>query len=85
MSKQIDYKIIKELGFSEIHEEDPIFENEFGYPYKIFEKRLTKHILIDWDQTTRICTLLRLKKDHIKSEYTIKNEEELMNIIKFFS
>ncbi|MDA3854967.1 MAG: hypothetical protein PF569_01815 [Candidatus Woesearchaeota archaeon] len=84
MSNKIRYKTIKELNFSEQLEEDTVFEEEYGYPYKIFEKKLMKNLYIDWDQTTRECTLLRTKKGKIRKETPILNEKELIDIVNFF-
>jgi hypothetical protein len=84
MSKEINYKTVIDLGFKEIFEEDSVYENKYGFPYSIVSFNLTNKLYIDWDKTTRLCTLNRLRKNNIQKSYIIKDKEELITIINFF-
>ena len=85
--KEINYKDVMDLGFKEVYHHDEVYFNQYGYKYSIVELKLTKHIFIDWEKPTRMCTLVRInnKQDcEIQAKYTIKSLEELKKIINFF-
>ena len=56
----IDFSDIKALGFKSMEGvHDSIFENEHGFPYKIYILRIRKVYEFDWDQVTRTVTLYK--------------------------
>lgn len=85
--EEINYKEIIDLGFKETFSDDDVYFNQYGYQYSIIELKLTKHIYIDWDKPTRICSLIRInnkKECNIMAKYKIQGLEELKKIINFF-
>ena len=85
--KEINYKDIIDLGFKETFHDDNVYFNQYGYQYSIVELKLTKYIYIDWEKSSRICSLIRINNKEecsIQAKYIIQNLEELKNIIKFF-
>ena len=86
MQEEIWYKTIKELGFKEEYQDDSVYENQYGYPYKIVSLKLSKTLYIDWNQVTRTCELIRQNKEcDILGRMPIRDEEHLNEIIEFFT
>jgi hypothetical protein len=82
----IDYADIKAAEFEEIVTYDEQFFNEYGYPYVIFNLKLTKRIYLEWEQPTRLCSLVRTnKKSDILAVYLVKDLAEMHTLIKFFT
>lgn len=85
--EEIRYDDIMELGFTEEIQKDKIWEGQYGFPYAIIYKDLTKKIQLDWCQATRKCRLIRInnaREGSIVAKYPVKNLEELKTIVKFF-
>jgi len=84
--KTIKYQDILNLGFEVIVENDDVFFEEHGYPYKIITKELTSTVSLDWDQTTGKCRLIRASKKGktIRSTIIVPNLEVLLLIMDFF-
>lgn len=84
----IKYKTVINLGFETIEEEDKVYEDQYGYPYKIIHLELRHNYSFDWDQNTRFVLLYKYEKrneDNIILTYKIKNTEELhflVNLLK---
>lgn len=57
----IEYHEIKKFEFKEILTHDRNFEKQYGYPYKIFFKKLSNTFELNWDQSTRKCTLIKIE------------------------
>lgn len=87
MQEKIQYSEIIALGFTEDPSHDSIYFDQFGYDYVIITKKLSKKIYLDWEKSTQLCKLVRLKKvktGDIAKIYQIKNLKELKEIIDFF-
>ena len=80
---KIDYKDIERLKFKEEVELDSIYENTYGIPYKIVTLPLRRGICVDWNQLTRICTIIKFDKNNgaIFAKHTINNLQELESLI----
>lgn len=86
---QISYKTILDLGFH-IDETptDIVYFEEYGYPYKIITKKLTKTIYLKWHQESRTCTLYRInspKKGDILATMPVRDFDHLQDILAFFT
>lgn len=83
INEQINYEDIIRLKFEVIEANDKVFEKQYGYPYKIFTKKLSKKVSIDWEQTTRLCKIYKQDKDgNILVSMYVSNIETLEDIIK---
>lgn len=83
--ERIHYKEVMDLGFDEETDDDQVYENEYGYPYKIITKKLTKRISIDWDQVTGFCEVIRCnKEEEIIARERIIDIVMLKRIVSFF-
>ena len=85
--KEIKYKDVMDLGFKETFSHDNVYFNQYGYEYSIVELKLTKHVFIDWEKSSRICTMIRINNKEecsIMARYEIQNLRELKDIIDFF-
>jgi hypothetical protein len=84
--KEIHYKVIKDLKFNEIESYDEVFYKEYGYPYTIYEKKLTKNVYVEWDQPTRTCEMIRIDKEcNILNRLKIQDEDTLIQLVEFFT
>jgi len=87
MQEQIEYQNIIDLGFKVEETSDTVFFKQYGYELKLFTLSLTNLIYIDWDQSTRMCQMIRLKdrKDcNIVGRMEIENLQHLVKMIEFF-
>ena len=82
--KEIWYKTVKALGFKQKEESDSVYMDQYGYPYKIIQLKLSKKYYLDWDQTTGECELIKHKKGWIKERMPILNKEHLEEVIELF-
>ena len=83
--QEIWYDNIQKLGFKEELQDDEIFEKQYGFPYKIITLKLAKGILVDWNQVTRTCQMIRLDKEAtILGRIPIRNLDDLKTLIEFF-
>lgn len=85
--QEINFKVLKELGFNVEYCDDSVFFDQYGYQWFIVEKSYLKgRISIDWDSTTRTCELRRVtKKGDITMRIPIKDQDELEMWDDFFS
>ena len=83
--EKIDYADVIALGFNIQEEDDSVFFNQYGYPWKIITLDLTKKIYLNWDQETRLCSMIRVDKNSsIKAKMIIPNIESLKAIVNFY-
>ena len=82
--KEIWYKEIRILGFKETEVKDAVYEDQYGFPYKIIQLKLSKRYYIDWDQTTRKCELLKHKKNGMVKKIPIVDLDHLKGVIEHF-
>jgi len=85
--KKIKYSDVMSLGFKEQENADESYFNEYGYPYCIITKDLTKKIYLDWAKETQLCELVRMdspKTCNIKKRVQIKSLKQLKEIVEFF-
>jgi len=85
--RQIDYSEIKKLNFKEIDGNCRTHYKKYGYPYKIFVLDITDTLSIDWDQVTRVCTLIRCTDksgSRIEAKRCIGSLEGLKKLVQFF-
>lgn len=88
MQEKIKYSQIMSLGFTEEEVYDKVYFQEYGFPYCIITKKLTKKIYLDWAKETQFAQLVRMKDDKecdIVKRMPIKNLEHLKEIIDFFT
>ena len=84
--EKISYKEIKALGFNESKQHDEVYEAQYGFPYVIIEKKLTKKIYLDWEKHSQLCYLVRMDKDeNIRKHVPVANLEVLKQIVNFFT
>lgn len=81
---EIKYKDIQRLKFHEQVEQDSVYEEEYGIPYKIITLQLRRGISVDWNQLTRKCTIDKFDKDSgkILFTYNVSSLEELEALIE---
>lgn len=74
------------LGFTAEDGQDTVFENQHGYHYTIFTKMLTPTLMLDWQQTTRLCELLVIRPEdgHIFHRIPIVDYNSLKALIREF-
>lgn len=85
MQQQIDYSDILAAGFVEEFCEDPVFFGQYGYPYSVITKQLSKRVYLDWEKNTRLCYMLRTDKDEcITGRMPIKDLQHLREILNFY-
>jgi len=84
MKTDIKYEDVIALEFKVQVEFDEVYENKYGFPYKIFTLKLRKGILIDWQQSDGQCMVYRHKNDCILAKYELFSLEELQKIIEIF-
>jgi hypothetical protein len=87
MQEKIKYSEIMSLGFEEEQATDNVYFKEFGFPYCIITKNLTKKIYLDWEKSTQLCQMVRMKDNKtcdIMKRMPIKNLTHLKEIIEFF-
>lgn len=87
MQQQINYCDIMALGFTAEDGHDEVFEKIHGYSYTIFTKMLAPTLMLDWQQTTRLCELLVIEPEsgHIFDRIPIKDFTHLQVIIDAFN
>ena len=82
---QIDYADIKALGFKTSVESDSVYENTYGFPYKIISLKLRKNVIADWDQLTRQVVIQKCKDNGIILEtYNVPSLENLRSLVAIF-
>lgn len=59
---KVYYKDVVKLGFKQTQVNDDVYFDHHGYPYIIFELKLSKHVYLSWDQATMTAELVRLRK-----------------------
>ena len=86
MQQQINYCDIMALGFTAEDGNDEVFFDQHGYPYTIFTKMLAPTLMLDWNQTTRLCELLVIDPEdgHIFERIPIVDLMHLQRIIDAF-
>jgi len=86
MQQQINYCDIMALDFTAEDGNDEVFEKMHGYPYTIFTKMLAPTLMLDWNQTTRLCELLVIDPEdgHIFERIPIVDLMHLQRIIDAF-
>ena len=62
-TKRIWYADIIELGFSVDECKDNVFERQYGFPYRIITKKLTKKMALQYNQEDGTCEAHRTNKD----------------------
>jgi hypothetical protein len=62
-AKRIWYADIIDLGFNVEECKDNVFERQYGFPYKIITKKLTKNIELCYCQEDGTCEVIRSNKD----------------------
>ena len=85
--EEIRYRDVADLGFTTQVEHDNVFEDEYGVPYIIVKKDLTKKICIYWDQVTRTCEMIRIynqEEGNVIGRMDIQDLNHLKQMIKFF-
>jgi len=84
--EKINFAAIIALDFTEEEGNDEVFENIHGYPYRIYTKKLTKKIYIDWQQDTRLCEMVRVdpKNGDVFARMPLNDLEQIKNIIAFY-
>jgi hypothetical protein len=87
MKQQINYCDIMALGFTAEDGNDQVFEMMHGYPYTIFTKMLAPTLMLDWQQTTRICELLVIEPEsgHIFDRIPIVDLVHLKDYVDSFN
>jgi hypothetical protein len=84
-TKRIWYADIIELGFSVDECKDNVFEREYGYPYRIITKKLTKNISIEYRQPEGTCRVYRTNKDgYVLGEIELDDIESIKVFIEFY-
>lgn len=82
---RIRYRDIMDLGFKEEEYIDSVYFDEYGYPYTIITKKLTKRVHLDWSKETQLCKMVRVDKEYnIKGEMPIKDLDQLKEFVEFF-
>lgn len=87
IQEPIKYIDVMRLGFAKSNPPfDPVYFDEYGYNYAIFELSLTENINIEWEHSSRHCTAYRSDVDgFILSTMPIINLEHLKTIINFYT
>jgi hypothetical protein len=87
MQQQINYCDIMALGFTAEDGHDEVFEMMHGYPYTIFTKMLAPTLMLDWQQTTRLCELLVIEPEsgHIFDRIPIVDLVHLKDYVGSFN
>jgi len=87
MQQQINYCDIMALGFTAEDGHDEVFEKMHGYPYTIFTKMLAPTLMLDWQQTTRLCELLVIEPEsgHIFDRIPIVDLVHLKDYVDAFN
>jgi hypothetical protein len=86
MQQPINYCDIMALGFKMERGHDQVFYDQHGYEYKIFTKMLAPTLMLDWEQATRLCEMLVLRKDgHIFDRIPIVDLAHLKDYIDSFN
>ena len=84
--QKIKYIQVMNLGFEEEESPDTIYFEEFGYPYVIITKNLTKRIAIDWVKETQLAEMVRYDKEgKVLSRLKIKDYNHLREMVEFFT
>ena len=84
----IDYADVIKAGFKiDSTPKDQVYEDTYGYPYKIIYLNLSKGLQLNWHQNTRKCELMRVKKKcgTIISRKDVCSLDELKDIINFWT
>lgn len=86
MQQPINYCDIMALGFTAEEGHDSVFENQHGYPYTIFTKMLAPTLMLDWQQSTRLCEVLVIRPEdgHIFDRIPIFDYNSLKTLIETF-
>lgn len=85
--KEIWYKDIVAAGFTFEEASCPTFEAQYGYPWCIVTKNLTKRVYLDWSQETRLVELIRINNNKdcdIKARMPIRDLAHMQELIAFF-
>lgn len=84
--EKIIYKEIMALGFKSEEQNDSVYEAQYGFPYCIIEKQLTKKLYLDWEKETQLCWLVRIDENwNVKKRIPVANLETLKQIVDFFT
>ena len=82
--QKIRYKDVIDLGFIETLCDDKVWEDIYGYPYKIISYPLTDRSTIYWHQDTRLCErVVRDFKSNVVLRKPIEDLDELKMLIGF--
>jgi hypothetical protein len=86
MQQPINYCDIMALGFTAEDGHDSVFEKMHGYPYTIFTKMLAPTLMLDWQQTTRLCEVLVIRPEdgHIYDRIPVIDTNSLQTIVNSF-
>ena len=74
------------LGFTAEDGHDEVFEKMHGYPYTIFTKMLAPTLMLDWQQTTRLCEVLVIRPEdgHIYDRIPVTDTNSLQTLVNSF-
>jgi hypothetical protein len=86
MQQPINYCDIMALGFTAEDGHDSVFEKMHGYPYTIFTKMLAPTLMLDWQQTTRLCEVLVIRPEdgHIYQRIPVIDTNSLQTLVNSF-
>ncbi len=86
MQQPINYCDIMALGFTAEDGHDSVFEMMHGYPYTIFTKMLAPTLMLDWQQTTRLCEVLVIRPEdgHIYDRIPVTDTNSLQTLVNSF-
>lgn len=85
--QKIYYQDVMDLGFSETVCSDPVYERQHGYKYCIYTLYLNELIYLDWEKSTKLCQIVRLKPDdpdYVAKRMPIIDLKQLKAVVKFF-
>jgi hypothetical protein len=86
MQQPINFCDIMALGFTAEDGHDSVFEMMHGYPYTIFTKMLAPTLMLDWQQTTRLCEVLVIRPEdgHIYQRIPVTDTNSLQTLVNSF-
>jgi hypothetical protein len=86
MQQPINFCDIMALGFTAEDGHDEVFEKMHGYPYTIFTKMLAPTLMLDWQQTTRLCEVLVIRPEdgHIYDRIPVTDTNSLQTLVNSF-
>jgi hypothetical protein len=84
---KIWYRDVMGLGFKEEIVDDSVYMDQYGVPYVIISKKLSKKVCLEWDMFSMSCDLIRVddkKSCNVVHRSKITTLACLVGVLKIF-